>query len=175
MSTNMTGFSLFSEIFVALCFGRKYHQHWNLDVLTVYDKFLFILLFQVTDEDSSLEQQTQLVQQQQQQPLQQIMQQLPLGMAGAGFIIQNQFGQQIQVAHLFKPFMLSVPLDIVVLSTVTWTFRIILQNIEEYGWGPGSARRSNSHFKISQVWYPAHFHYAQKPSEHRESAQGASI
>ena len=36
------------------------------------------------------------------------------------------------------------------------------------------ARRSNSHFKISQVWYPAHFHYAQKPSEHRESAQGAS-
>ena len=34
---------------------------------------------------------------------------------------------------------------------------------------------SNSHFKISQVWYPAHFHYAQKPSERRESAQGASI
>ena len=40
-----------------------------------------------------------------------------------------------------------------------------------------SAKRDdqNSHFKISQVWYPAHFHYAQKPSEHRESAQGASI
>ena len=36
-------------------------------------------------------------------------------------------------------------------------------------------RRSNSHFKISHVWYPAHFHYAQKPSERRESAQGASI
>ena len=34
---------------------------------------------------------------------------------------------------------------------------------------------TNSHFKISQVWYPAHFHYAQKPSERRESAQGASI
>ena len=32
-----------------------------------------------------------------------------------------------------------------------------------------------SHFKISQVWYPAHFHYAQKPSERRESGQGASI
>ena len=121
MSTYMTGFSLFSEIFVALFFGRKYHQHWNLDVLTVYDKSLFIPLFQVTDEDSSLEQQTQLVQQQQQQPLQQIMQQLPLGMAGAGFIIQNQFGQQIQVfTHLlFNTFLLSVPLDIVVLSTVT--------------------------------------------------------
>ena len=30
-------------------------------------------------------------------------------------------------------------------------------------------------FQNYQVWYPAHSHYAQKPSEHRESAQGASI
>ena len=37
------------------------------------------------------------------------------------------------------------------------------------------ARRSNGHFKISQVWYPAHFHYAQKPSERRESAQGREL
>ena len=39
-----------------------------------------------------------------------------------------------------------------------------------------SAKRNDqTAISKSQVWYPTHFHYAQKPSERRESAQGASI